>query len=58
MKEQDIQDILLALLTEDSVHLGEVLAEARKIGAEDERFRTEIASENLSGSPERRGGER
>jgi regulator of RNase E activity RraA len=38
--------------------LDEVLAEARKIGAEDERFRAEIARENLSGSPEGRGGER
>jgi regulator of RNase E activity RraA len=38
--------------------LDEVLAEARKIGAEDARFRAEIARENLSGSPEGRGGER
>ena len=38
--------------------LDEVLAEARKIGAEDERFRAEIARENLSGSLEGRGGER
>jgi regulator of RNase E activity RraA len=38
--------------------LDEVLAEARKIAAEDERFRAEIAREGLSGSPEGRGGER
>jgi 4-hydroxy-4-methyl-2-oxoglutarate aldolase len=37
----------------------EVLAEARKIEAEDERFRAEIAREDLAGSPpEGRGGER
>lgn len=39
--------------------LDEVLAQARKITAEDERFRAEIAREGLSGSPpEGRGGER
>ncbi len=38
--------------------LDEVLAEARKIEAADERFRAEIVRENLSGSPEGRGGER
>ena len=35
-----------------------VLAEARKIEAADERFRAEIEREDLSGSPEGRGGER
>jgi 4-hydroxy-4-methyl-2-oxoglutarate aldolase len=35
-----------------------VLAEARKIEAADERFRAEIVREDLSGSPEGRGGER
>jgi 4-hydroxy-4-methyl-2-oxoglutarate aldolase len=34
-----------------------VLAEARKIEAADERFRAEIVREDLSGSPEGRGGE-
>lgn len=38
--------------------LDEVLAEARRIEADDERFRAEIAREELSGSPEGRGGER
>lgn len=38
--------------------IDEVLAEARKIEAEDGRFRAEIAREDLSGSPEERGGER
>ncbi len=38
--------------------LEEVLAEARKIEAADERFRAEIEREDLSGSPEGRGGER
>jgi 4-hydroxy-4-methyl-2-oxoglutarate aldolase len=39
--------------------LDEVLAEARKIEVEDERFRAEIGREDLSGSPpEGRGGER
>ena len=39
--------------------LDEVLAEARKIQVEDERFRVEIGREDLSGSPpEGRGGER
>jgi 4-hydroxy-4-methyl-2-oxoglutarate aldolase len=38
--------------------LDEVLAEARKIEAADERFRAEIVREELSGSPEGRGGER
>jgi len=39
--------------------LDEVLAEARKIEAADERFRAEIVREDLSGSPpEGRGGER
>jgi 4-hydroxy-4-methyl-2-oxoglutarate aldolase len=38
--------------------LDEVLAGARRIAAEDERFRAEIAREDLSRSPERRGGER
>src|SRR5918999_4809301 len=38
--------------------LDEVLAEARKIEVEDERFRAEIGREDLSGSPpEGRGGE-
>jgi regulator of RNase E activity RraA len=38
--------------------LDEVLDGARRIAAEDERFRAEIAPEDLSRSPERRGGER
>jgi len=38
--------------------LDEVLAEARKIEAEDERFRAEIVREDLSGSSEGRKGER
>ena len=38
--------------------LDEVLDGARRIVAEDERFRAEIAREDLSGSPEGRGGER
>ena len=38
--------------------IDEVLAEARKIEAEDGRFRAEIAREDLSGSSEGRGGER
>jgi 4-hydroxy-4-methyl-2-oxoglutarate aldolase len=36
----------------------EVLAGARGVAAEDERFRTEIAREDLSRSPRSRGGER
>jgi regulator of RNase E activity RraA len=38
--------------------LDEALDGARRIAAEDERFRAEIAREDLSRSPERRGGER
>ena len=38
--------------------IDEVLAEARKVQAEDERFRAEIVGEDLSGSPEGREGER
>jgi 4-hydroxy-4-methyl-2-oxoglutarate aldolase len=38
--------------------LDEVLSGAREIAAEDERFRAEIAREDPSRSPERRGGER
>jgi 4-hydroxy-4-methyl-2-oxoglutarate aldolase len=38
--------------------IDEVLAEARKVKAEDERFRAEIVGEDLSGSPEGREGER
>jgi 4-hydroxy-4-methyl-2-oxoglutarate aldolase len=38
--------------------LDEVIDGARRIVAEDERFRAEIAREDLSGSPEGRGGER
>ena len=36
--------------------IDEVLAEARKVQAEDERFRAEIVGEDLSGSPEGREG--
>jgi 4-hydroxy-4-methyl-2-oxoglutarate aldolase len=38
--------------------LDEVLAEARKVEAEDKRFRAEIAREDIPSSPEGREGER